>query len=122
MRHDHHAQLRRRAGSPAASLVERSDHPIQGIVLTKEENFVLAAEVVVKICRGKGRRCRNVAHAGLPKPAHAKLSARSPQDLPASRKIAPSEMAVARILRLTVGQLHPPALERREGCGVELPP
>src|SRR5260370_37460802 len=118
--HDYRAQLCRGAGSHAASLVERSDHSIQGIVLTKEENFVLAAEVVVEICRGKGRRCRNVAHAGLRKPAHAKLSPRGAQDLHASRKIAPPEMAVTLTLHLVVGQLHSPALERRVRCRVEM--
>src|SRR5713226_8200812 len=122
MRHDYRAQLCRGAGSHAASLVERSDHPIQGIVLTKEENFVLAADVVVEICRVTCRRCCNVAHAGLRKPAHAKLSPRGAQDLQASRKIAPLEMAVTLTLHLAVGQLHSPALERRERCRIDLPP
>src|SRR5712692_611688 len=81
MRHDHHAQFYRRAGSHAASLVERRDHPIQGIVLAKEENVLLSPEVVVKICRRKGRGCRNVAHAGLRETTRAKLSPRGAQDL-----------------------------------------
>src|SRR5258708_19618634 len=116
MRHDYRAQLCRGAGSHAASLVERSDHSIQGIVLTKEENFVLAAEVVVEICRGKGRRCRNVAHAGLRKPAHAKLSPRGAQDLQASRKIAPSEMAVTRILPFALPPLPSPPPDPPDPC------
>src|SRR5712692_5895080 len=95
MRHNHHAQLYRRAGSHAASLVERRDHPVQGIVLAKEENVVLSTEVVVKICRRKGRGRRNVAHAGLRKPAQAKLFTRGAQDLQAPREVAPSEMAIA---------------------------
>src|SRR6266404_9934964 len=73
MRNDHHAELRCCAGSHPASLVESRDHPIQGIVLTKKEDFVFSPEVVVKICRRKGRGCCNVAHAGLRKSAHAKL-------------------------------------------------
>src|SRR5260370_5953302 len=89
MRYDHLAQLYRCAGSHSASLVERRDHPVQGIVLAKEENVVLASEVVVKICRREGRRCRNVAHAGLPEPAPAKIFPPRAQDLQAQRTIAP---------------------------------
>src|SRR5712692_6069154 len=95
MRHNHHAQLYRRARSHPASLVERRDHPIQGIVLAKEENVVLSTEIVVKICRRKGRGCCDVAHAGLREAAHAKLSACGAQDLQAPRKIAPPEMPIA---------------------------
>src|SRR5260370_17386631 len=89
MRHDYRAQLCRGAGSRAAGLVERSDHPIQGIVLTKEENFVLAAEVVVKICGREGRCRRNVAHAGLSHPAHPHLSPPPPQNPPAPPYLTP---------------------------------
>src|SRR6266446_10215695 len=81
MRHDHHAHLCRCTSSHPASIVESRDHSIQGIVLTKKEDFVFSPEVVVKICRRKCRSCCNVAHAGFRKSAHAKLS-------PAARKIS----------------------------------
>jgi len=83
---------------PGGSCRVAADHPIQGIVLAKEENLVLPPEVVVQICRRKRRRRRNVAHCrSLRKTAHAELSSRGTQDLQSSRKIAPPEMAVALI-------------------------
>src|SRR6266576_284685 len=114
MRHDYHAQLCRDAGSHPASLVERRDHPIQRIVLTKKEDFVFPPEVVVKICRRKGRCRRNIPHAGLREPAYPKLSPRGAQDFQTPRKIASLGMAIALTLRLDVGQLDSPALERKE--------
>src|SRR5438132_9954268 len=95
MRNDHHAQLDGRAGSHAASLIERGDHAIQRIVLAKEKNVVFAAEVVVKIGRRKSSGCGNVTHAGLGKPAHAKFPPGRAQDFQAPRKVASLEKAVS---------------------------
>src|ERR1700674_3731493 len=117
MRHDDRAQLYRCAGSHAARLVERRDHPVQRIVLAKKENVVLAAEVVVEICRRKGRGCCNVAHAGLRETAHAKLSTCGAQDLQPPCIVAPSEMATALTLRLAVWQLHSPAFDDGKAAG-----
>src|SRR6266478_1938161 len=102
MRNDHHAELRCCAGSHPASRVERRDHPIEGIVLTKKEDFAFPPEVVVKICRRKGRCRRNIPHAGFRKPAYPKLSPRGAQDFQTPRKIASLGMAIALTLGLEV--------------------
>src|SRR6266850_932327 len=102
MRHDHHAHSYRGAGSHAARLVECRNHAVQRIVLAKEENVVLAAEVIVEVSRRKCRSCCDVAHSGLRKAADSKLSPRGPQDLEAPGMVAPPEMAVAPPFRLAV--------------------
>src|SRR6266851_7177672 len=121
VRRYYHAQLDRCAGSHAASLVKRGDHAVQGIVLAKEKNVLLTMEIVIKICRRKGCGCRDVAHASLREPAHAKLSARGAQDLQTPRQIAPLEKTVALIVCSAVWQLHSPAQKRQKGYRVVLP-
>src|SRR6266853_4160593 len=106
MRHDHHAHFYRGAGSHAAGLVERRNHAVQRIVLAKEENVVLAAEVIVEVSRRKCRGCCDVTHTGLRKAADSKLSPRGSQNFEAPGKVAPSEMAVAPPFRLAVQRLH----------------
>src|SRR5258708_14685099 len=61
VRHDYHAQLDRCPGSHTASLVERVDPAVQGIVLTTEETIVLALAAIVRVCGRKGGGCRDVA-------------------------------------------------------------
>jgi len=87
----------RSACSHTASLVEGRNHAVQGIVLAKEEKVMLAAEVVVEICRREGSGGGDVAHAGFRKPAHAELPPCCAQDFQAPRKIAPPDMFIALI-------------------------
>src|SRR5260370_30824899 len=102
VRHNNHAQLYRCTGSHSASIVECGNQAVQRIVLAKEKNVVLAAEVVVKICRRKRRGCRDVAHPSLRESAYTELSSRGAQDLQAADKITPPQMAVPLIFNLAV--------------------
>src|SRR6266852_3343964 len=121
MRHDDQAQLDRCTGSSAPDLVKSFDHTVQGIVLAKEEDVVLAVEIVIQIRRRKIRRGCNVAHAGLCESAHTELPSCSAQNLKSLLKIASSEAAIAPTLDLNVWQIHSSALERWEGCKIHLP-
>jgi len=59
----------RRAGT--ARPRQRGEHPIERLVLTEEQQFVLAAEVVIQIPGRKVRGGGNVAHPGGGEPAGA---------------------------------------------------
>jgi hypothetical protein len=48
----------------AAGRRERREQPIEGAVLAEEEQFVLAAEVVIEVAGRQVRSGRDVAHAG----------------------------------------------------------
>jgi hypothetical protein len=73
--------LGERAGAIAPHLGERLEQPIERSVLAKEEDLVLAAEVVIQVARRQvGGNC-DLAHAGGGKTAGAEYARSGAHDL-----------------------------------------
>ena len=78
----------------AARAVQRGEQPIEGPVLAEEEQFVLAAKIVVQIRGGEVRGARDVAHAGRGEPDRAERAGRGAEDLDPAGVGAPRASAV----------------------------
>src|ERR1700740_1163313 len=75
-------------GLGASSLFEISDQAIESAVLAEKEDFIFAAEIVVKVSRGEISGGRDFAHARLGKAAGAKFAAGGAKDFESARFVA----------------------------------
>ena len=80
-----------RLASDATSLFQVGDQAVECVVLAEEENFVFAAEIVVKIGGGQVGGGGDFAHAGLGEAAGAEFAAGGSKDFEAAGQIAALE-------------------------------
>src|SRR5438309_1917504 len=85
---DYGAKLFGGGGSCAARSVEIGDQPVKGVVLTEEEDFIFAAEIVVEIGGGEVGGGGDFAHAGFRIAAGTEFAAGGAQDFEAAGEIA----------------------------------
>src|SRR5258708_11453839 len=88
---DDRAEFFGRGGFCASSLFEIDDQAIESAVLAEKENFILAAEIVVKVSRGEVGGSGDFAHARFGKAARAKFAAGGAQDFQAASFVATLE-------------------------------
>ena len=74
---------------------EIGDQAVEGVVLTEEEDFVFAAEVVVEIGGGEVGGGGDFAHAGFGEAANAEFASGGAEDFEATGKSAALEAAGA---------------------------
>jgi hypothetical protein len=89
---------------------QRGEQPIERAVLAEEQDFVLAAEVVIEVGRREVGGPGDVAHAGGGKAAAAEDLRRGPQDLDAPR-IGPDRTAVRKLNHRSILAHFPPRNE-----------
>lgn len=79
--HGEVVEARRERTRGAPGNCQRREESVQRSCLAEEEQFVLAAEVVIKVAGRQGRGARDVAHAGGGKSHLSKGAGGSPEDL-----------------------------------------
>jgi hypothetical protein len=78
------AQAKRERATIPPGGSECGEQPVGGAVLTEEQQFVLAAEVVIEIAGRQIGGDADVAHPGRREPAFAKDAGRGAHDLDAA--------------------------------------
>jgi len=96
---------------------ERLQQPVERLILTEEEELVLAAEVVIQVGGGEVGRDGDVAHAGRGEAVRAERPRGGPQDLDAPRVGAPQadRTAVRKLNHRSILSRAPPFLNVSPG-------
>src|SRR5882724_13579314 len=91
MRGDDQAEFVGGGGALAAGFIESGEQAIERVVLAEEEDFVLAAEIVVEIGGGEVSGSGDVAHAGFGEAAGTECAAGGAEDFQAAGEVAAAE-------------------------------
>src|SRR5258708_2206993 len=102
---DYGAKLFRGAGSCAARLVEIGKQAIEGAVLAEEEDFVFAAEIVVKVSGGEVGGGGDFAHSGFGEAAGAEFASCGAEDFEAAGEVAALEAGGAHENRMALREV-----------------
>ena len=92
-----------RLSSLATSFLEIGDQAVEGAVLSEEEDFVFAAEIVVEVGRGEVGGGGDFAHASFSEAASAEFAAGGAEDFQAAGEVAALEAGGAQGDRMARG-------------------
>ncbi len=88
VKNDYRAEFFGARGFCTSSLFEIGDQAIESAVLAEKENFILAAEIVVKVGRGEVGCGGDFAHARFGKAASAEFTPGGAEDFESARFVA----------------------------------
>ena|SRR5712664_2441253 len=86
-------------------LFEIGDQAIESAVLAEKENFILAAEIVVKVSRGEVGCGGDFAHARFGKASRAEFAAGSAKDFESAGLVAALEAGATHENKMALGSI-----------------